>query len=181
MALIELEKISKKYGKDEYTTVALKGIDLTVHNGEFVSIMGPSGSGKSTLLNIIGCVDVPTEGIYRLDGINVTTLRDKELSQIRNRTISFVFQHFALMHNFTVFENVALPLFKRDISKKEIKEKVDYYLEKLGIADLRKRMSRSCQEGKSSEWPLHAQWRQKPISCSQMNQQVHWIKKTERG
>ncbi|MEB3750427.1 MULTISPECIES: ABC transporter ATP-binding protein [Geobacillus] len=139
MALIELENIYKTYGEDEYTTVALKGVDLTVDNGEFISIMGPSGSGKSTLLNIIGCMDVPTKGVYRLDGVNVTTLRDKELSRIRNQKISFVFQHFALMHHFTVFENVALPLWKRELSKKEIKEKVDHYLEKLGIAHLKKK------------------------------------------
>ncbi|ELK41246.1 macrolide ABC transporter ATP-binding protein [Brevibacillus agri] len=136
MAFIELDNVSKVFGQAEYATVALKQVTFRMEKGEFVSIMGPSGSGKSTLLNIMGCMDVPTEGEYRLKGTLIQKLSDRELSQIRNKTISFVFQNFALMHNFSVYENVALPLFKRKMSLKEKKEKVDYYLHKLGIADL---------------------------------------------
>ncbi len=136
MTFIELNNISKVFGKEEYATVALKKINIRINKGEFVSIMGPSGSGKSTLLNIIGCMDIPTEGEYRLNGTLIQKLSDRELSQIRNKTISFVFQNFALMQNFSVYENVALPLFKRKMSLKEKKEKVHYYLHKLGIADL---------------------------------------------
>ncbi|MED1644108.1 ABC transporter ATP-binding protein [Brevibacillus agri] len=136
MAFIELDNVSKVFGQAEYATVALKQVTFRMEKGEFVSIMGPSGSGKSTLLNIMGCMDVPTEGEYRLNGTLIQKLSDRELSQIRNKTISFVFQNFALMHNFSVYENVALPLFKRKMSLKEKKEKVDYYLHKLGIADL---------------------------------------------
>ncbi|KZE46316.1 peptide ABC transporter ATP-binding protein [Brevibacillus parabrevis] len=136
MAFIELDNVSKVFGQAEYATVALKQVTIRMNKGEFVSIMGPSGSGKSTLLNIMGCMDIPSEGEYRLNGTLIQKLSDRELSQIRNKTISFVFQNFALMHNFSVYENVALPLFKRKMSLKEKKEKVDYYLHKLGIADL---------------------------------------------
>nr|WP_231563767.1 ABC transporter ATP-binding protein [Anoxybacillus sp. KU2-6(11)] len=101
--------------------------------------MGPSGSGKSTLLHTIGCMDVPTEGVYRPEGEDVTRLNDKQLSDIRNKKVSFIFQHFALMTNFTVFENVELPLLKRNMSKKERRGKVEYYLNKLGIFHLRQK------------------------------------------
>ncbi|GAA4721591.1 ABC transporter ATP-binding protein [Brevibacillus fulvus] len=139
MALIELHNIKKVYGKAEYSTVALNNINLCIEKGEFVSIMGPSGSGKSTLLNIIGCMDIPSEGEYRLNGQLINQLNDQQLSKIRNKTISFVFQNFALMQNFSVYDNVALPLFKRKMSAKDKKEKVVYYLQKLGIADLLKK------------------------------------------
>jgi len=136
---IELQNVTKIYGKDEYATKALSQVSLQIERGEFISIMGPSGSGKSTLLNIIGCMDVPTEGVYRLEGEDVTRLNDRQLSDIRNKKVSFIFQQFALMTNFTVFENVELPLLKRNMSKKERREKVEYYLNKLGIFHLRQK------------------------------------------
>ncbi|KHF30244.1 Macrolide export ATP-binding/permease protein MacB [Anoxybacillus sp. BCO1] len=120
---IELQNVTKIYGKDEYATKALSQVSLQIERGEFIAIMGPSGSGKSTLLHIIGCMDVPTEGVYRLEGEDVTRLNDRQLSDIRNKKVSFIFQHFALMTNFTVFENVELPLLKRNMSKKERREK----------------------------------------------------------
>ncbi|WP_240468799.1 ATP-binding cassette domain-containing protein [Anoxybacillus sp. MB8] len=94
---IELQNVTKIYGKDEYATKALSQVSLQIEHGEFIAIMGPSGSGKSTLLHIIGCMDVPTEGVYRLEGEDVTRLNDRQLSDIRNKKVSFIFQHFALL------------------------------------------------------------------------------------
>lgn len=135
MNIIQLKDISKKYGKGESEVIALKNVDLTIKNNEFLAIMGPSGSGKSTLLNIIGCMDVPTEGQYYLNGISIKNLSNNELSGIRNSTISFVFQHFALIKDYTVYDNIELPLLHRKISNKEKKKLILKYAAKLGIDD----------------------------------------------
>lgn len=135
MAIIQLEGISKIYGKNSYNTVALNDITLIIDKGEYVAIMGPSGSGKSTLLNIIGCMDSPTEGKYYLKDKEVNLLKNGELSSIRNTTISFIFQHFALMKEYSIYDNVELPLSFRHISKKSKKEIVMNYLRTLNIED----------------------------------------------
>lgn len=135
MQLIELKDVTKIYGKDDWKTVALKNVSLSINSGEFVAIMGASGSGKSTLLNVIGCMDIPTKGEYLLKGKKVNDLSNKELSIIRNSTVSFIFQHFALMKEYSVYDNVELPLSFRKISKKVKKETVFKYLKRLGIEE----------------------------------------------
>jgi putative ABC transport system ATP-binding protein len=108
--LIELSGVTKVYTTGEVETVALRGIDLTIAEGDFVAIMGPSGSGKSTLMNIIGCLDTPTSGTYYLAGEDVSTLPSNRLAAIRNKRIGFVFQQFNLLPRTTALENVVMPL-----------------------------------------------------------------------
>jgi putative ABC transport system ATP-binding protein len=110
MALIKLESIRKVFKNEGFETEVLKGIDLEVEKGEFIAIMGPSGSGKSTLMYILGCLDRPTEGKYFLDGKDVFSLSDDEISKIRGRYIGFVFQAFYLVPYLTVLDNVLLPV-----------------------------------------------------------------------
>lgn len=107
-ALVEIQDISKIYNPGENEVRALDHISLTIQKGEFVAIIGQSGSGKSTLMNMIGCLDVPTEGTYILNGQNVSKLSDNELSDIRNQEIGFIFQGFNLIANLTAQENVEL-------------------------------------------------------------------------
>ncbi|MBS7182133.1 MAG: ABC transporter ATP-binding protein [Eubacterium sp.] len=139
MSIIELQNIGKTYGKGESATEALKDINLRIECGEFWSIMGPSGSGKSTLLNILGCMDIPTSGTYLLNGEIVNTLKNEQLSVVRNKTISFVFQHFALLNNYSVYDNIMLPLNCRKMSAGEKKKRVKYYMKRLGIEQLAKK------------------------------------------
>ncbi|AFH42345.1 MULTISPECIES: ABC transporter ATP-binding protein [Fervidicoccus] len=117
--IVRLENIHKIYKTGEIEYHILKGINLTVRSGEFISIMGPSGSGKSTLMNIIGLLDRPNAGKVYIDGIDVAKLKDSEIAKIRNRKIGFVFQQFNLIQRLTVYENIELPLLIRDISKEE--------------------------------------------------------------
>ncbi len=133
MTIMELKNISKTYGKGESATKALKNINLKIDKGDFCAIMGPSGSGKSTLLNIIGCMDTPTSGKYILKGEEVSKLKAKQLSRIRNEVVSFVFQYFALMDEYTVFDNIMLPLNCQKIYSKEKRERINYYMKRLGI------------------------------------------------
>lgn len=140
MAILELEHIGKIYGKSDNAKQALEDVNFAVEKGDFLSIMGPSGSGKSTLLHILGCMDMATEGEYRIFGQNVNRMSEKELSKIRNEKISFVFQNFALLSRYTVYENIELPLNCRKMTLKEKKEKIRYYMERLGIADLSKKL-----------------------------------------
>jgi len=110
MALIELQDVSKLYGFGDATTLALDEANLTIEKGEFVAVMGPSGCGKSTLMNVIGLLDRPSHGSYKLDGRNVSRLSSNQAAKIRRDTIGFVFQSFNLLPKMTVLENVALPL-----------------------------------------------------------------------
>ena len=139
--MIQLNNVVKIYNKGTSSAVAaLNGVTLTIGDGEFVSIMGPSGSGKSTLLHILGCMDTMTEGEYELDGIRVQDLKPEQLHKIRGSKISFVFQQFALMNTYTVFENVELPLLSQKVGKKERKRIVNEKLNQLGIADLSRKL-----------------------------------------
>ncbi|NEQ89088.1 MAG: ABC transporter ATP-binding protein, partial [Moorea sp. SIO2I5] len=108
--MIWMEAITKIYDMGEVQVSVLKGINLSIKEGEYIAIMGASGSGKSTLMNIIGCLDRPTTGRYALEGRNLTTLNDDELAYIRNQRIGFVFQQFNLLPRSTALENVMLPM-----------------------------------------------------------------------
>jgi len=133
--IIRLENIKKIYETAGIKTEALKGISLTVYEGEFISIMGTSGSGKTTLMNIIGCLDTPTEGKYYFLGQDVSQMSDDQLAEIRNQYIGFVFQQFFLIPYLTAIENVLVPAVysKEDFSKKE--KEAEKLLDMLGLAD----------------------------------------------
>ena len=131
--IISLKNITKIYGKDEAKTVALNNVSLNINAGDFIGIMGPSGCGKSTLLNIIGAIDLPTSGEYKLKGKVIEKSNINKLSKVRNKEIGFIFQNFALIKDYTVYENVALPLKFRKMGKKEKDKKITKYLEDLGM------------------------------------------------
>lgn len=131
--LIELKQLYKRYGEGEAVTEALRDVSFHVKSGEMIAIMGPSGSGKSTLLNILGCLDVPNEGEYVLDGTIVQKLSKKELSIVRNRKIGFVFQNFALLSEYTALENVMLPLAYRGSGMRKDREKALQALTSVGM------------------------------------------------
>ena len=120
--LVHIENMTKIYNPGENEVHALDGVSLDIQEGEFVAIIGHSGSGKSTLMNMLGCLDVPTNGIYKLAGQDVSHLTDDELSYIRNAQIGFIFQGFNLIANLTAVENVELPLIYRGIPKAERRE-----------------------------------------------------------
>lgn len=133
---IELTGIVKRFyiGKPHELEI-LHGIDLTVCKGEFVSIVGASGSGKSTLMNIIGVLDRPTEGEYRLDGLDISALKDQELSRIRNQKIGFVFQTYNLISRTSALKNVELPMMYAGIGRKERAQRARHYLEMVGMEE----------------------------------------------
>lgn len=137
MSIIKLVNIEKTYGKGNNEVKALKGINLEIEKGDFISIMGSSGCGKSTLLNIIGCIDTPTNGEYILDGENIDFNKINSLSDIRNKKISFIFQNFALIKDMTVLNNCILPLKFRKVKMKEKYNLADKYLNELNIGDLK--------------------------------------------
>jgi putative ABC transport system ATP-binding protein len=133
--IIEMQSIKKIYDTGKVKVEALKGIDLAVAPGEFVAIVGPSGSGKSTLMNLIGCLDTPTDGRYRLGGEDVAKLDRDQLADVRNRRVGFVFQGFNLLPQITAFENVEMPLVFGGVSVKERRERVAELLAKVGLGD----------------------------------------------
>jgi putative ABC transport system ATP-binding protein len=128
-AIIQAENLWKIYQLGKQEVNALCGVTFTVKRNEFVAIMGPSGSGKSTLMNLIGCLDTPTKGAYRLNGKLVSTMSENELAYIRNHDIGFVFQVFNLLPRATTFHNVELPLIYKGANKREREEKTDKALE----------------------------------------------------
>ena len=133
--LIEIKDVYKIYGEGLESEVrALDGVSLTIDRGEFVAIVGQSGSGKSTMMNVLGCLDIPTRGEYRLSGVDVRELTDKELSAIRNKEIGFIFQQYNLIQNLTVLENVELPLIYQGKGADERREMAMDALEHVGLA-----------------------------------------------
>jgi putative ABC transport system ATP-binding protein len=130
--MLELENITKVYKAGQTEVPALRGISCRIESGEMVSIVGPSGSGKSTLMNIIGCLDKPTSGRYRLDGTEVSELNDNQLAEIRNKKIGFVFQSFNLLSRTTALANVELPLIYSGASNR--RQKALQVLEAVGLA-----------------------------------------------
>ena len=134
-AVIDIQGITKTYVNGKLSVPVLHGIDLQVNKGEFVSIMGPSGSGKSTFMNILGCLDRPTTGSYRLNGDEVATLSDDELAFVRNKQIGFVVQSFNLLTKLTALENVALPMIYAGMDKKSRNERAAALLSSVGLGD----------------------------------------------
>ena len=130
-----LERISKTYGKDDLTVKALDSINLEIYKGDYLAVMGASGSGKSTAMNIIGCLDRPSEGIYKLNGIPVENLSDDELAGIRNQKLGFVFQQFHLLSDATALENVTLPMIYAGIEPEQRLERGKNALKKVGLSE----------------------------------------------
>src|SRR5436853_2868457 len=134
-ALIQLDEITKIYGSGENAVQALRGVDVAIEYGQFVSIIGPSGSGKSTLMHILGWLDTPTTGKYWLDGEDVAELSGRQLARIRNQKIGFVFQTFNLLPRATVLKNVELPLLYAGLSRDARRERAREALERVGLTN----------------------------------------------
>lgn len=131
--VVEVKDIRKNYYLGPITLKVLQGISTTFPEGSFTSIMGPSGSGKSTLLNLLGCLDRPSDGTYFLDNIDVSTMDDDALSDIRNTKIGFIFQSFNLISNLSVLENIEVPLFYQHMGKRESRERAEKLAESVGL------------------------------------------------
>lgn len=133
--VIKIRKITRDFKMGEEILRVLKGVDLDIERGEYVALMGPSGSGKSTLMNILGCLDTATSGSYELNGVNVSTMTDDELAEIRNKEIGFIFQTFNLLPRTTALENVALPMIYAGVSKTDRTKRAEKVLADVGLAD----------------------------------------------
>lgn len=133
--ILRMEKIVKTYRMGEDDQMVLKGVDLMVHEGEFLSILGPSGSGKSTMMNIIGCLDTPTSGTYILDGRDIANQNEKELARIRSKEIGFIFQSFQLLPRLSALKNVELPLIYAKVPAAERKKRAEEMLIRVGLGE----------------------------------------------
>lgn len=133
--MIEIHNLYKTYQINQIQIQALKNINLSIRKNEFVAIVGPSGSGKTTLMNMLGCLDTPTSGTYILDNVEVSSLTDDELAEIRNQKIGFVFQSFNLIQKLTAIENVELPLIYMGVKSSERLKRAKSALEKVGLGD----------------------------------------------
>jgi len=133
--LIDIKEMYKIYEMGSEKVHALDGVDITIEHGEYVAIVGPSGSGKSTLMNMIGCLDSPTSGEYHLDGKDISTMSDKELTMIRRKKIGFVFQQFNLLKKSTALENVELPAMYNGADSTERKQMAIDAIESVGLGD----------------------------------------------
>ncbi len=129
-----LEKVSKTYGEDELIVKALDNVNLEIFEGDYLAVMGASGSGKSTAMNIIGCLDRPSKGVYKLNGNPVENLTDDELAELRNQKLGFVFQQFHLLSDATALENVLLPMIYAGVNPKEREERAKNALNKVGLS-----------------------------------------------
>jgi putative ABC transport system ATP-binding protein len=134
-AMLKMTEVRKTYATGAVEVEALRGINLDVMAGDYVAIMGPSGSGKSTLMHIIGCLDVPTAGTYQLDGIDVSSMTEKQLAEVRNHKIGFVFQAFNLLPSLTALRNVELPLVYAGVPAPQRRERAMAALAKVGLTD----------------------------------------------
>ncbi len=133
--MLRMVDVRKTYATGVIQVEALRGIDLTVAEGDYLAIMGPSGSGKSTLMHIVGCLDVPTSGSYELDGADVSSMTEKQLAEVRNRKIGFVFQQFNLLPSLTAQRNVELPLIYAGVPQAERRERALVALERVGLGE----------------------------------------------
>ena len=130
-----LEKVSKTYGNDDLTVKALDNVNLEIYRGDYLAVMGASGSGKSTAMNIIGCLDRPSQGVYKLNGTPVENLSDDQLAELRNQKLGFVFQQFHLLADATALENVLLPMIYAGVNPIERKERAKKALDKVGLSE----------------------------------------------
>ena len=130
-----LEKVSKLYGKDELIVKALDNVNLEIYKGDYLAVMGASGSGKSTAMNIIGCLDRPSQGVYKLNGTPVENLSDDELAELRNQKLGFVFQQFHLLSDATALENVLLPMIYAGVDPIEREKRAKNALDKVGLSE----------------------------------------------
>jgi putative ABC transport system ATP-binding protein len=135
VSLIELAEVRKTYDTGQVQVEALRGVDATIEEGEYVAVVGPSGSGKSTLMHIVGCLDVPTSGSYHLAGEDVSSLGEERLAEVRNRRIGFVFQQFNLLPSLDAWRNVELPLLYAGVPRPERRERAFAALERVGLVD----------------------------------------------
>jgi putative ABC transport system ATP-binding protein len=135
MNIIEIKNISKEYIMGSQLIAALKDVSLSVQKGEYVALMGPSGSGKSTLMNILGCLDTPTAGSYRLNNTEVSEMSEDELAHVRNKEIGFIFQTFNLLPRLSSLENVALPMVYAGMGKKERIARAEQVMDMVGLKD----------------------------------------------
>jgi putative ABC transport system ATP-binding protein len=133
--MIKMENIRKVYDTGKIEVEALRGVNLQIQQGDFLTVIGPSGSGKSTLMNIMGCLDKPTSGDYTLNGQNTKNMNDNTLSELRNKEIGFVFQNFNLLPYASAYENVEMPLLFAGLGGKKRRERVEYILDKVDLAD----------------------------------------------
>ena len=133
--IVEIKKLQKQYTLGGETVTALDNVSLSINKGDFIAIIGPSGSGKSTLMNMIGCLDTPDSGDYYLDGQNVFSLKSKQLAEVRNHKIGFIFQSFNLLTKQSALENVEMPLIYRGLSNKERREVALEALDKVGLLE----------------------------------------------
>ena len=133
--IIEIKGLKREFAVGSEIVKALKGVDVSVMKNEYLAMMGPSGSGKSTLMNLLGCLDTPTAGAYNLNGTNVSSLKDNDLAEIRNKEIGFIFQTFNLLPRLTALENVSLPLVYAGYNSEDRKIKAQDVLEKVGLGD----------------------------------------------
>lgn len=135
MAVIDIKNISKEYIMGSQLIQALKDVSVSIDKNEYVALMGPSGSGKSTLMNILGCLDTPTAGSYKLNGTEVSEMIDDELAHVRNKEIGFVFQTFNLLPRLSALENVALPMVYAGVAKAERNERAEKVMSMVGLTD----------------------------------------------
>jgi putative ABC transport system ATP-binding protein len=134
-AIIELAGVRKTYRTGALEFEALRGVDIRIDEGEYVAVVGPSGSGKSTLMHLLGCLDVPTEGGYRLAGEDVSTMSEAQLAEVRNRRVGFVFQQFHLLASLPAWRNVELPLVYAGVARHERRERAVAALTRVGLGD----------------------------------------------
>lgn len=172
--ILEMRDICKDYPMGKSVAHILKNVNLDVEEGEYLAIMGPSGSGKTTLMNLIGCLDVPTSGSYLLGGRDVTTCNNKQLAEVRNKELGFVFQSFNLLPKLTAVENVALPLLYGGVKKAERLERARAALETVGLSDGWTTDRTSCPADSASGWPSHGPSWASRSCCWPTSQQARW-------
>ena len=147
MNVIEVNKVNRSFENGKEVAHVLKDINLTVEEGEFISIMGPAGGGKSTLLYLLGGLDMPSSGSVKINGVDLSTLKDKQLCKMRNEDVGFVFQFYNLVPNLNVEDNISLPLMISGKSRSEYKDKLDECLKIIGMEDKRKLTPRELSGG----------------------------------
>ena len=178
--IIEIKGLHKYYAMDGVQVHALRGIDLVVNEADFLAIMGPSGSGKSTLMNILGCLDIPDEGSYRLNGKDVTHMDSDDLAILRNREIGFVFQSFNLLSRTSAIENVETPLIYAGVNRKRSASVRLHCCSAWGLVIAFIIYQTSCPVGSSSGSPSHVRWSLSRPCCWPTNPQATWTPRPVR-